>query len=146
MHFLIHIFTCGEHRSTLFTSSQFPKCSSLLPKVDTMILVHSVDSWAPTMTSHCQGPPGLPCVMRQILGPLSLIKHFLCAQSCPTLCDHMDCRPPGSSDHGISQARILEWVALSHSRGSSQPRFPMLAYRLNQSTANMENPISDLAI
>ena len=34
----------------------------------------------------------------------------------------MDCRPPGSSVHGICQARILEWVAISFSRGSSQPR------------------------
>ena len=34
----------------------------------------------------------------------------------------MDCSPPGSSVHGISQARILEWVAISFSRGSSQPR------------------------
>ena len=34
----------------------------------------------------------------------------------------MDCRPPGSSIHGISQARILEWVSISFSRGSSQPR------------------------
>ena len=37
----------------------------------------------------------------------------LVAQSCPTLCDPMDCHPPGSSVHGILQARILEWVAIS---------------------------------
>ena len=43
-------------------------------------------------------------------------------QSCPTLCDPMDCSPPGSSVHGIFQARILEWVATSFSRGSSWPR------------------------
>ena len=43
------------------------------------------------------------------------------AQSCLTLCDPMDCSPPGSSVHGILQARILEWVAISFSRGSSQP-------------------------
>ena len=46
----------------------------------------------------------------------------LVAQSCPTLCDSMDCSPPGSSVHGIFQARILEWVAMPYSRGSSQPR------------------------
>ena len=39
-----------------------------------------------------------------------------------TLCDPMDGSPPGSSVHGILQARILEWVALPSSRGSSQPR------------------------
>ena len=43
-------------------------------------------------------------------------------QSCPTLCSPMDCGPPGSSVHGILQARILEWTAMPSSRGSSQPR------------------------
>ena len=43
-------------------------------------------------------------------------------QSCPTLCDPVDCSLPGSSVHGILQARILEWVAIAFSRGSSQPR------------------------
>ena len=43
-------------------------------------------------------------------------------QSCPTLCDPMDCSLPGSSLHVILQARVLEWVAISFSRGSSQPR------------------------
>ena len=43
------------------------------------------------------------------------------AKSCLTLCEPMDYSPPGSSVHGISQARILEWVAIS-SKGSSQPR------------------------
>ena len=43
-------------------------------------------------------------------------------QSCPTLCNPMDCRLPGSSVHGILQARIPEWVAMPSSRGSSQPR------------------------
>ena len=41
------------------------------------------------------------------------------AQSCPTLCDHVDCSLPGSSDHGILQARVLECVAISFSKGSS---------------------------
>ena len=44
------------------------------------------------------------------------------AQSCPTLCDPMDCSPPGFSVHGILQPRILEWVAMLSSRGSFQPR------------------------
>ena len=45
----------------------------------------------------------------------------LVAQLCPTLCDLMDWGPPGSSVHGIFQARILELVAIPFSRGSSQP-------------------------
>ena len=44
------------------------------------------------------------------------------SQSCPTLCDPMDCSLPGSSLHGILQARVLEWVAIAFSRGSSRPR------------------------
>ena len=51
----------------------------------------------------------------------------LCAkllQSCLTLYDPMDCSLPGSSVHGISQARILEWVAIFFSRRYSQPRDP----------------------
>ena len=46
----------------------------------------------------------------------------LVAQSCLTLCDPMDYSPPVSSVHGISQARILEWVAIPFSRGSCRPR------------------------
>ena len=43
---------------------------------------------------------------------------MLVTQSCLTLCDPMDCSPPGSSDHGILQARTLDWVAIPFSRGS----------------------------
>ena len=43
-------------------------------------------------------------------------------QSCPTLWDSMDCSPPGYSVHRILQARILEWVSMPSSRGSSKPR------------------------
>ena len=46
----------------------------------------------------------------------------LVTQSCPVLCEPMDCSSPGSSVHGILQARILEWVIISFSRGSSQLR------------------------
>ena len=42
--------------------------------------------------------------------------------NCVLLCDPRDCSPPGSSVHGILQTRILEWVAISFSRGSSRPR------------------------
>ena len=56
---------------------------------------------------------------------LSLSKDYISEseviQSCPTLCNPMDCRLPGSSVHGILKARVLEWVAISFSRGSSRP-------------------------
>ena len=48
--------------------------------------------------------------------------HVKSLQSCVTLCDSMDCSPPGSSVHGVLQVRILEWVVIPFSRGSSRPR------------------------
>ena len=52
----------------------------------------------------------------------SLMRTCSVTQLCPALCDPMDCSPPGSSVHGILQARILEWVAMSSSKGSSPSR------------------------
>ena len=60
-------------------------------------------------------------VEEQVLGN-SLVVQWLIPQKCPTLCDPMDHSPPGSSVHGILQARILEWVAIFFSRGSCWPR------------------------
>ena len=60
-----------------------------------------------------------PCLCTLIY---SLLLKVLVAQSCPTLCDPINCSPSASSIHGILQPRILEWVAISSSRGSSQPR------------------------
>ena len=53
---------------------------------------------------------------------LLLVVCCLVSKSCPTLLPLMDCSLPGSSVHGISQVRIVQWVAISSSRGSSQPR------------------------
>ena len=61
------------------------------------------------------------CVMSNS-GKIIYAQWCMCAQSCLTLCDSVDCSPPGSSVHGILQARILDWVAMSCSRGSSWPR------------------------
>ena len=51
-----------------------------------------------------------------------LLASFKSLQSCPTLCDPMDCSPQAPHFIGILQARILEWVAIPFSRGSSWPR------------------------
>ena len=73
-------------------------------------------------------PPGKPPTIIPIQF-LSLASQMSCqiyklphVFSCAILCDPVDCNPPGSSVHGILQARILEWVAMPFSRGSSQPR------------------------
>ena len=66
--------------------------------------------------------PGLPRC-RWILYQLSHKgSPMLVSHSCLTLCNSMDCSPPGSSVYGILQAKILVWVAVSFSRGSPQPR------------------------
>jgi len=57
-----------------------------------------------------------------ILSGFPLCMHAKSFQSCPALCNTMDCSPAGSSVHGIFQARILEWVAMPSSRGSSWAR------------------------
>ena len=58
-----------------------------------------------------------------LMAMVSLVKRkVLVAQLCLTLCDLMVCSFPGSSVHGISQERILEWVVVPFSRGFSQPR------------------------
>ena len=51
-----------------------------------------------------------------------MFQRLLVAQSCPMLCNPIDCTPPGFSVHGILQARIMEWSAIPFARGSSQPR------------------------
>ena len=60
--------------------------------------------------------PAIPILGRNMENKVK-VKSFSCVQ----LCDTMDCSPPGSSIHGIFQASILEWVAVSFSRGSFQP-------------------------
>ena len=66
----------------------------------------------------------LSCIISALFDPLTpqRKKESEGTQSCPTLCEPLDCSPPGSSVHGIFQARVLEWVAISFSRGSSWPR------------------------
>ena len=63
--------------------------------------------------------PSLPCSQPHTKQAFCVC---VCAQSCTTLCNIMDCSPTGFSVHGIFQARILEWVAISSSRRLSQPR------------------------
>ena len=54
--------------------------------------------------------------------PMCACVHAEMLQLCPTVCSPVDCNPPGSSVLGILQARVLEWVAIPFSRGSSRPR------------------------
>ena len=78
-------------------------------------------------TSKASGGDGIPVDLFKILKADAvkvphLIHVCVCVQSCLPLCEPMDYSSLGSSVHGIFQARILEKVAVSYSRGSSQPR------------------------
>ena len=79
--------------------------------------------WPYRQNSNGQGATGGPqstASEKLALRPVEL--KVLVAQSCLTLCDPTDCGPPGSSVHGILQAKILQWVAIPFSRGFSPPR------------------------
>ena len=85
---------------------------------------------APTPQNHCQPGRPSPLTAQHSLctdyvssqkDPLSHHPACICVQSLRRVCDLMDQSPAGSSVHGISQARILEWVAIPFSRRSSQP-------------------------
>ena len=76
-----------------------------------------IEAGSPTLQADSlpSEPPGKPSIIK----PTGiLIKKFAAAkslQSCPTLCDLMDCSLPGSSVHGVFQARVLEWGAIAFS-------------------------------
>ena len=73
----------------------------------------------------------------------------LIAQSCPALCNPMDCSPPGSSVFGILEARILEWVAIPFSTASSQPKdwtwVSCIAGRLINVRVTRQAPINQIS-
>ena len=91
----------------------------------------SASRWHSILINHLAGSPSLPMLAfwsseLQTLHLSSLSSHAAAAaeslHSCPTLCDTMDCSPPGSSVCGILPARMLEWITMTSSRGSSQLR------------------------
>ena len=89
------------------------------------------EPWSPTLQAYSllNEPPRKPLLYSRTLFLIHLVYvkvKVLVAPSCPTPCNPMNCSPPGSSVHGTLQARILEWIAISFSRGSSRPRDPVL--------------------
>ena len=78
--------------------------------------------WCPWRERGTPNPLCTLCHMHLFHLAVSELSKSKVTQSCPTLCGPMDCSLPGSSLHGILQVRVLEWVAISSSRGSSQPR------------------------
>ena len=97
---------CAQLRSMLLVQAPRPRPGSPIPIQTGGACAHA-QSQTGGACAHAQSQTGGACA------------H---AQSRPTLCNPMDCSLPGSSVHGILQARMLEWVAVSFSRGSCRPR------------------------
>ena len=113
-------------RQEYWSGWQVPSPGVLLTQKSNQFLFHLLHWQASCLLF---APPGKPAInlgsvfkSRDIGLPTKVRMCVLVTHSCLTLCDPMDCSLPGSSVHGIFQARILEWVAISFSRGSSQPR------------------------
>ena len=82
-------------------------------------MIRQSHSWICTGQDYNSKDTCIPVVHCSTIHNSQNMKWSEVAQSCPTLCDPMDCSLPGSSVHGIFQASVLEWVAISFSRGSS---------------------------
>jgi len=113
-------------RMRLGNTIQVPRKQNLIPRVDLGDLRVGISlNFVPYMSSLPHPSPSFEKTRlhkdRHLLS-VFIVLVVLAAQSCLTLCDPMDCSPLGSSAHGISQSRILEWVAISSSRQSSRPR------------------------
>ena len=75
--------------------------------------------------------PTKVCLVKAMVFPIVMYRcEGEVAQPCPTLCDPVDCSLPGFSIHGILQARILEWVTISFSRGSSPKMLSWIKHKL----------------
>ena len=123
---------CGQHTCTLMQESLI--CLKPAPAMLRLLYCHWFGLGNCLHTIYCYlfiyYFPVIFAVKGKLnyLDQLSLAFFFFpkeycaCAQSCPTLCNCMDCSPPGSTVHGIFQARILECVAIFSSWGLSRPR------------------------
>ena len=123
----------NRNQPTAFVSSSVPWPPFLplfgncffFPLKDRLVCINSFPflgkRWQPA--GFCPQPALCGSVLGPPLGRTPSFRDCCClvAQSCPVLCDPVDCSPPGSV-HGVSQARALECVAISFSRGSSRPR------------------------
>ena len=100
----------------LFVTPWIAACQASLPITNSWSLLKLMPIESLMSSNHLSHP------LSSWEAPNKLVQFSSVAQSCPTLCDPMDCSLPGSSVHEIFQARGLEWVAISFSRGSSRPR------------------------
>ena len=116
-------------RMSVFFSASCLACGISVPQPDIEPEPPALEMPSPNLWT-IRKVPGCLCSYSTFLVLIisCLVSHLhmwcccLVAKSCPTLCTPMDCSPPGSTVHGILQARLPEWVVISSSRASSQPR------------------------
>ena len=113
--FIKRLFSSSSLSAVRVVSSAYLRLLIFLPAILIPACASSSPAFLMMYSAYILGLLYLVCTMGRCVHTQSL-------QSCPALCDPMDCSPPGSSVYGILQSRILEWVAFSNSRGSSQPR------------------------
>ena len=124
--------TYAENKLVVRTRCSLTACSSLSinPCQETSLPFSTLPQPHPQTYSNFRGRAALNktaihCKRQEMLTLTVCMYVVMCVcvwvQLCPTLCDPMGSSLPGSSAHGIFQARILEWVAISSSRRSSQP-------------------------
>ena len=106
-HILLHPQRLAIHRAKLHPPGARRLLFRSLPRIPKIFRTSA------ELTIMASSPSGLPALHLFT----NWLKGHTCsgAQSCPILCDPMDCSPPGSSVHGILQARILEWAAMPFS-------------------------------
>jgi len=122
----------------VFCHSLCPELFWLLPVTQLSVQMspsQRVFSWLPVRKDLPLSHIALPDFL-----PNAFSFFFSVAKSCLTLCNPMGCSLPHSSVHGIFQARILAWVAISSSRESSWPRDPMLVFTLEGGFFPTESP------
>ena len=103
------LFVFPEHTAFLLRLCSVTSCGECA--------LQPLDLLLPKYHSYSWTLPIYPCTLKFIFSGSSNIFRGIHAQLCLILCDPMDCSPPGSSVHKILQARVLEWVAISYSRG-----------------------------
>ena len=118
MSFLIFVF--------LSLPSRWYVCWPSIPRWYGQWYWHINDWESPFLSQLLPSPPLTSIHLFCMSVSLLLLCKTVCvcsvAQSCPTLCNPMDYSPPSSSVRGIFQARMLEWVAIFSSQGSSKPK------------------------
>ena len=116
LHTMDHVLVFTSLPKQLKPQSPFPLILSFQWIARSFLpVLFAPPTWSPLLLDKCN-------VASVTFLQAAVKMKVIVAQSCWTLCNPMDCSPPGSSVHGILQARILEWVAISFSWGSSRQR------------------------